>query len=187
VSSPHVVQMQTRETEIAGLVVITMKQVTDERGTVREFFRTSTYEQPLAGIATWRQVNVTETKYGAIRGLHGERMTKLVAIVSGSAFGAYLDAREHSPSYGEVVTVDLQPGTQVVVPAGVCNAFQSLSEAGTQYLYCFDDEWQPGMAGMAFSPLDEGLAITWPVAVDANDPAQVSEKDANAPKFSEVK
>ena len=50
----------------------------------------------------------------------------------------------------------LKPGTQVLVPAGVCNAFQSVSEEGTQYVYCFTDEWRPGMAGIAFSPLDEG-------------------------------
>jgi dTDP-4-dehydrorhamnose 3,5-epimerase len=41
------------------------------------------------------------------------------------------------------------------------------------------------MAGIAFNPLDKGLGIEWPIAVDAGDPAQLSAKDAAAPNFSE--
>jgi dTDP-4-dehydrorhamnose 3,5-epimerase len=180
-TSLHISDMETRETEIDGLLVFAMKQVTDDRGTVREFFRNSSYPD----FGAWQQINVTESKHGAIRGLHGESMTKLVACVSGEAFGAYLDSRPDSATHGKVVTVNLTPGTQVLVPAGVCNGFQSLSEQGTQYLYCFTDEWRPGMAGTAFSPLDDGLGISWPLPVDVTNPAQVSAKDAGAPKFSE--
>jgi dTDP-4-dehydrorhamnose 3,5-epimerase len=177
----EITDMQTNQTEIEGLLILTMKQVTDDRGTVREFFRTSSYQ----GLGNWQQINVTESKFGAIRGLHGESMIKLVSCISGEAFGAYLDARSDSPSYGNVVTVALTPGTQVLVPAGVCNAFQSVTEGGTQYLYCFTDEWKPGMAGIAFTPLDDGLGIEWPIPIDVTNPAQVSAKDAGAPKFSE--
>ena len=132
-----------------------------------------------------RQINVTESGYGAVRGLHGEATTKLVGCIAGEAFGAYLDARPDSASYGTVVTVELSPGTQVLVPAGVCNGFQSVSEGGTQYLYCFTEEWYPGMPGTAYSPLDDGLGFSWPIPVDAGNPAQLSAKDAAAPKFSE--
>jgi len=185
VTAPQIIDMQTTETEIAGLLVFRLKQVTDDRGTVREFFRASVYADAIPGLSEWQQINVTETRHGAIRGLHGEAMTKLVSCVSGESFGAYLDARTDSPSYGKVVTVTLKPGTQVLVPAGVCNAFQSLSPEGTQYVYCFTEEWKPGMAGIAFTPLDDGLGITWPIPVDVDNPAQISVKDASAPKFSE--
>lgn len=178
--------MSIDETTIDGLLVVTLKQVTDDRGTVREFFRQSAYtDGPFAGLGSWQQINVTESKHGAVRGLHGESMVKLVSCVAGKAFGAYLDARDGSPSYGAVVTVPLEPGTQVLVPAGVCNAFQSVSTEGTQYVYCFTEEWKPGMAGIAFTPLDEALGIDWPLAIDPDDPAQISAKDAGAPKFSE--
>jgi dTDP-4-dehydrorhamnose 3,5-epimerase len=184
-TAPQITDMQTQETDIDGLLIFTMKQVTDDRGTVREFFRSSAHGAVETALGDWQQINVTETKQGALRGMHGEAMVKLVACVSGEAFGAYLDARSDSPSYGKVVMIALTPGTQVLVPAGVCNAFQSLSENGTQYLYCFNEEWKPGMAGIAFSPLDDGLGITWPIVVDVNNPAQISAKDAGAPKFSE--
>ena len=178
----EIIEKSVAGTAIEGLQVITLKQVTDERGTVREFFRTSGYE----GLGGWQQINVTESGYRAVRGLHGEAMTKLVSCVSGRAFGAYLDARPDSPSYGRVATVDLEPGVQVLVPAGVCNGFQSLSEEGSQYLYCFTEEWRPGMAGVGYTPLDEGLGIQWPLPIDVDDPAQISAKDAGAPRFSEL-
>ncbi len=179
----EIIEKSDTSTAIEGLQVFTLKQVTDERGTVREFFRTSAYD----GLGGWQQINITESGYRAVRGLHGEAMTKLVSCVSGRAFGAYLDARAGSPTYGNVATVALEPGVQVLVPAGVCNGFQSLSEQGTQYLYCFTEEWQPGMAGVAYSPLDDGLSIEWPLPIDVNDPAQISAKDAGAPKFSDVR
>lgn len=182
----QITDMQVNNTAIDGLVVVTLKQVTDDRGTVREFFRLSAYaDGPFAGLGAWQQINVTESKHGAIRGLHGESMIKLVSCVSGEAFGAYLDARPDSPTYGAIATVELRPGVQVLVPAGVCNAFQSVSPEGTQYVYCFTEEWKPGMAGIAYTPLDEGLGIDWPIQVDVDDPAQISAKDAGAPKFSD--
>lgn len=180
--SVQITDMRIETTDIEGLLVITVKQVGDDRGTVREFLRMSTLED----FGTVRQINVTESGYGAVRGLHGEDTTKLVGCVAGKALGAYLDARPESASHGKVVTVELSPGTQVLVPAGVCNGFQSLSEAGTQYLYCFTEEWYPGMPGTAYSPLDEGLGISWPIPIDTGNPAQISAKDAAAKKFSEA-
>lgn len=172
--------------DIAGLLVIRMKQVTDERGTVRELFRHSAFAGAGVTAGPWHQVNVTETAQGAIRGLHGEAMTKLVSIVHGEAFGAYVDVRPESPTRGKVVTVGLTKGTQVLVPAGVCNGFQSVSPGISQYLYCFDSEWKPGMPGVAVNPLDPALGIQWPIPVDASDRAQLSAKDAGLPGLDEV-
>jgi dTDP-4-dehydrorhamnose 3,5-epimerase len=182
---PQITDMQVRQTAIDGLLVLTMKQVAEDRGVVREFFRASSYAAPLAGLSGWQQINITQTAQGGIRGLHGESMVKLVACVAGEAFGAYLDARADSATFGAVVTVPLLAGTQVLVPAGVCNGFQAVSVGGCQYLYCFTDEWRPGMAGVGYSPLDVGLGIEWPIAVDPGNPAQVSAKDAGAPLFSD--
>lgn len=182
----EIVDFTHRPSAIDGLLVLTMKQVTDERGTIREFFRTSAFEA--AGVpptGTFRQINVTESHRGAIRGLHAEAMTKLVAVVAGEALGAYVDLRVDSPTAGAVETVALVPGTQVLVPNGVANGFQAVVD-GTQYAYCFDGEWQPVMAGLACNPLDPDLGIRWPVPVDADDRAQVSAKDLGLPTRAEV-
>ncbi len=182
----EIVDFAVAETAIEGLVILTMKQVTDDRGTVRELYRESAFvDAGLPSLGPWVQVNVTETRRGAIRGMHGEQMHKLVAVVAGRGFGAYVDTRPGSGSAGTVVTVDLAPGTQVLVPPGVCNGFQSLTDA-MQYAYCFDREWQPGMDGVALTPLDPTLGIAWPEPFDASDPTMVSAKDRDAPTLADV-
>lgn len=182
-----VIPFEIHPTAIDGLTVMRLKQVRDERGVVREFYRESAFvEAGLPSLGKWLQMNVTESRHGVIRGLHGEAMFKLVGIVDGEAFGAYVDTRPDSPTAGAVATVRLRKGWQVLVPKGVCNGFQSVSKRPTQYLYAFDAEWVPGMAGSAVTPLDPALAIPWPVAVDPDDLQAVSAKDRTAPTAAEA-
>jgi dTDP-4-dehydrorhamnose 3,5-epimerase len=181
-----VVDFATRHTDIDGLVVVTMKQVTDERGTVRELFRRSAFAAAGVELARIEQINVTETlRKGAVRGMHAEAMTKLVAVAHGSAHGMYVDARHESPSFGVVVDIALDLGTQVLVPTGVANGFQALADA-TQYAYCFDTEWSPGMPGFGFTPLDPIVAQRWPLPIASDDRSLLSLKDLQAPGFHEV-
>jgi dTDP-4-dehydrorhamnose 3,5-epimerase len=183
-----ITEMSIQPTAIDGLAVITVKAVTDDRGIVRELYRESAFlEAGLPSLGRWVQMNLTETKRGAVRGLHGEAMHKLVGVASGEALGAYVDARRGSPTFGAVVTVPLAPGTQVLVPKGVCNGFQAVADGPTQYLYCFDQEWQPGMPGSSCTPLDAALGISWPVPIDPDDRSQISEKDRDAPLFAALR
>lgn len=173
--------MTATPTGIAGLWELRAKSITDSRGTVRELFRTSGFTA--AGVVVpdrWAQVNLTHTYRGGLRGLHGEAMTKLVGVACGEAFGAYLDARRGSPTRGRVVTVALTVGVQVIVPPGVCNGFQAVSQDGCQYLYCFDTEWSPQLPGVAVNPLDPALGIRWPL-----EPI-LSDKDRAAPPFGDL-
>jgi len=179
------IDFDARTTAIDGLLFLTMKQVHEDRGVVREFYRESTLAA-VAAVGPWRQVNVTHTRQGALRGMHAEQMVKLVAVVAGEAFAAYVDLRPASGTYGKVVTATLVPGAQVLVPKGVGNGFQAVSDGGCQYLYCFDDEWAPGMAGVSCTPLDPALGIDWPLPVDPDDPSQLSAKDRDAPLLSEL-
>lgn len=166
-------------TEIGGLLVLRAKRIGDERGVIRELFRASAYEDLGAtGFGPWVQVNLTETVRGAIRGMHGEDMTKLVSVASGAAFGAWVDARPDSATFGTVVTREMVRGTLVLVPPGVCNGFQATADEPTQYLYCFDREWAPDLPGAAVHPLDPALAIPWPI-----DPPILSAKDAAQPNL----
>ncbi len=175
-----------KDSNIEGLKVISAKMVTDDRGTVRELFRGSVYDDVLpAEVNSWNQINLTRTKKGAVRGLHGEAMNKLVTVANGSVFGAYVDTRPGSRTFGAVQTVHITPGVQVFVPQGVCNGFQALED--TEYLYFFDNEWAPGMPGTALCPLDPELDIKWPIAVDTTDLNQISEKDSKAPTLQELR
>ena len=175
-----------RETSIPGLFVVDMKEIGDDRGVVREFYRRSDFGNSLPTLGPWVQVNLTETRQGAIRGLHGEQTNKFVGVVAGGALGVYLDARPTSPTYGKVETLALHQGVGVLVTTGICNGFQAVASGTTQHLYCFDQEWQPGMAGTSVNPLDRDLAIRWPIVIDPSDRTLLSEKDAALPCFSEL-
>lgn len=175
--------LEVESTAVDGLVVLQVKAVGDERGVVREVFRSSAFRSAGLTAGPWQQLNMTTSSQGVIRGLHGESMTKLVSVPAGSAFGAYVDTRRASATFGRVVTVDLVPGVAVLVPPGVCNGFQATGEGITPYVYCFDREWEPGMAGVAVSAFDPDLAIKWPMAVDITDRSLVSAKDADLPRL----
>jgi dTDP-4-dehydrorhamnose 3,5-epimerase len=179
------IEFATATTSIDGLLRITMRQASDERGTVRELFRASTFDAQGLEPRTFRQINATESRRGAVRGIHAEAMTKIVAVVHGEAFAAWVDLRPDSATFRAVVTDRLVPGVQVRVPEGVGNGFQALVD-GTQYVYCFDREWRPDMPGWACHPLDPALDIEWPLPVDAADRAQLSAKDAAAPLLAEL-
>jgi len=182
-----IIDFEITRGDIDGLLVVTLKQISDDRGTIRELFRRSAFEAAGVGdLHSFAQINVTETRRGAVRGMHAEQMNKLATIAAGGAYGAYVDLRSGSPSYGRVETVDLRPGVQVFVPSGVANGFQSLTEA-SQYVYCFDQEWRPGMPGMSCNPLDPALAIEWPIPVDPDDTSRLSTKDRSAPTFAELR
>lgn len=184
-----IVPFDVENTAVDGLVRLQAKEVSDDRGTVRELFRASAFAEAggaLAGLGPWRQVNLTSTRRGGVRGLHGEAVTKLVGVAAGEAFGVWLDARRSSATYGRVVTAALTVGVQYLVPPGVCNGFQATGPSGCEYLYCFDAEWRPDMEGVGVHPLDPDLAIAWPLPIDQADPAQLSAKDAAQRRFSEL-
>ena len=182
----EIIDFDLREAAIDGLYVVTVKRVTDERGTIRELFRRSAFEAAgVTSLGSLSQINVTESRRGAIRGLHAEQTTKLLTLAAGEAFGAYVDTRPGSSTYGAVETLTLRPGVQVLLPRGVANGFQTLSDV-SHYVYCFDEEWWPGMPGVAVNPLDPALAIPWPIEIDPEDASALSAKDRSAPMFADV-
>lgn len=179
----EIVDFEVRPGRIDGLLIVTMKQITDERGTIRELFRRSAFESVGVDLDRFQQLNVTESRLGAVRGMHAEEMTKLLSVGAGEAFGAYVDLRPESATAGAVETIRLLPGTQVLVPAGVANGFQSLSDP-SQYVYCFDVEWAPDLPGRSCTPLDP--AFEWPIPIDPDEPAQISVKDRDAATLAEL-
>jgi len=170
-------------TAIEGLHLIRTKVVDDERGAVREILRPSTLAALGLPALQVRQVNLTFTRAGAVRGIHAEAMHKLVGVAQGEAFGVWVDLRP-GPAMGRVVTAALVLGIQALVPPGVGNGLQAVTDC--EYLYCFDREWAPGMAGACVHPLDPELAIPWPVPVDPADPGQLSAKDAAQPHLRDL-
>ena len=130
------------------------------------------------------QNNVSfNTGTGATRGIHAEPWDKLVSVVHGRVFGAWVDLRP-GDGFGRVVTAELGPDTAVFVPRGVGNAFQTL-EDHTVYSYLVNEHWSPAAKdSYTFCNLaDETLAIAWPIPLEQ---AELSEADKHHPRLTDV-
>lgn len=176
---------EAEETSIAGLWKIRFKVFEDGRGSVMEFYRQSDFDA--AGLPTLDdrpQVNAPMTVKGAVRGIHAEFAHKLVSVASGKIFAVIVDLRSNSPTAGKWESFTLQRGEGLFVSSGLGNSFQSISEEPSIYLYYFQKEWTPGMAGVACNPLDPELKIDWPIKY--GEGMIISEKDLNNPSLRDV-
>ncbi|MFC4243574.1 sugar nucleotide-binding protein [Gryllotalpicola reticulitermitis] len=173
-----------RESPIPGLFVIEL----DLRGDHRGWFKENWQREKMLpiGLPDFGPVqnNVSfNDEVGTTRGIHAEPWDKLVSVVHGKVFGAWVDLRE-GPSFGSVFTVEIDPSVAVFVPRGVGNSYQTL-EPDTVYSYLVNDHWSPD-AGAKYTFLnlgDETAAIAWPIPLEQ---AVLSEKDRTHPRLAEV-
>ncbi|GAB79035.1 dTDP-4-dehydrorhamnose 3,5-epimerase [Austwickia chelonae] len=172
-----------RNTEIPGLLVLTLPVHGDQRGWFKENWQRE--KMTAAGLPDFGPVqhNVSFNAGHVTRGFHAEPWDKLVSVVTGRVFGAWVDLRS-GPTFGQVVTTTIDPGAAVFVPRGVANAYQSLEE-GTAYTYLVNDHWSPqATAGYTFVNLaDPALGVDWPLplAETTRSPA-----DLDHPPLAEV-
>jgi dTDP-4-dehydrorhamnose 3,5-epimerase len=115
----------------------------------------------------------------ATRGIHAEPWDKLVSVLVGRVFGAWVDLRD-GESFGTTFTIELQPGTSVFVPRGVANSYQTL-EDGTAYSYLVNDHWSADATYTNLNLLDETIGIDWPLPL-----REVSDKDKAHPRLGHV-
>ena len=149
-------------TTIDGLEVHRLTVHEDNRG----WFKENWSGQKL----TPKQHNVSfNAKVGATRGMHAEPWDKWVSVATGRVFGAWVDMREGSATYGEKFTCEIGPDTAVYVPRGVANGFQAL-EDDTTYIYLVNQRYSPGGAFCSYKEID------WPL-----EPTELSAKDLEHP------
>jgi dTDP-4-dehydrorhamnose 3,5-epimerase len=118
---------------------------------------------------------------GTTRGIHAEPWDKFVSVATGRIFGAWVDLRE-GDSFGAVFTAEIDPSRAIYVPRGVGNSYQTLAE-NTAYSYLVNDHWSPDATYTFLNLRDETVAIDWPIPLDE---VEISEKDRNHPRLSEV-
>ena len=171
--------LSVSSTAIDGLRVIGLDVRADNRGWFKENWqRTKMVALGLPDFAPVQNNVSFNTAAGATRGIHAEPWDKLVSVVHGRVFGAWVDLRP-GDGFGRVVTAELGPDTAVFVPRGVGNAFQTL-EDDTVYSYLVNDHWSPAAKdSYTFCNLaDETLAIAWPIPLER---AELSEADKTPP------
>ena len=174
------------ETGIEGLKVLDLPVHGDNRGWFKENWQRAKMALGL-GLPDlrWVQNNISfNTERGATRGIHAEPWNKFISIATGSIFGAWVDLRAGSPTYGKVYTCELDPSKAIYVPRGVGNAYQAL-EDGTAYVYLVDAHWSAELKKTyTFVNLaDPELAIAWPIPLDQ---CEISEADKHHPYLKDV-
>lgn len=185
INQPSSPEFRAEATSLPGLYKIQFKVIADNRGSVMEFYRESDFEASgLPTLGERPQVNAPLTIKGALRGIHAEYAHKLVSVASGRIYAAIVDLRKDSPTAGKWEGFELERGQGLFVSKGLGNSFQSVSDEPSIYLYHFEQEWTPAMAGVACNPLDPDLGIKWPIAQGKG--MLISEKDLANPPLREV-
>ena len=177
--------LSVAETGIKGLTVVDLAVHGDSRGWFKENWQRA--KMTALGVPDFRivQNNISyNDRKGVTRGIHAEPWDKFISVARGSVFGAWVDLREGSATYGKVYTTVLDPSKAIYVPRGVGNSFQAL-EDGTAYTYLVNAHWSAELKGTyTFVNLaDPELGIEWPIPLDE---ATVSEADLNHPMLADV-
>jgi dTDP-4-dehydrorhamnose 3,5-epimerase/reductase len=177
-----VADVEIEHTAIPGLLVLRLSRRSDERGWFEEAWnreRMTALGLPDFGPV---QANVAwNAARGTTRGLHAEPWDKLVTVVSGRAYGAWVDLRA-GDGFGTTYAVAMEPGVAVFVPRGVGNGYQTLADA-TAYSYLVNDHWRPDHHYLAVDHADPALAIDWPLPAGER---VLSERDRDAPRLVDV-
>ena len=178
--------IDVRPLALRGVIELTPKRFTDERG----FFTESWSEKAFAQIGllhVFVQDNHSLTRaVGTLRGLHYQTppfaQDKLVRVTRGAIFDVAVDIRAGSPSFGqwEGVTLSAEAGNQIFVPSGYAHGFLTL-EPDTEVQYKVSAPYAPAH-DRAIRYDDPAIGIVWPIAVDE---AAMSAKDRAATRLAD--
>ncbi|WP_322354880.1 dTDP-4-dehydrorhamnose 3,5-epimerase family protein, partial [Paratractidigestivibacter sp.] len=178
-------ELRVQETAIEGLLIAELPVHGDARGWFKENWQRA--RMVAAGVPDFRivQNNISfNAQRGVTRGVHAEPWDKWISVATGRIFGAWVDLREGSATYGKVVTAEVDASRAVFTPRGVGNSFQAL-EDGTAYTYLVNAHWSAELKRTyTFVNLaDPELAVEWPIPLEQ---ATVSEADRNHPMLVDV-
>lgn len=176
-------ELKKTETPIPGLLIFDLAVFGDNRGWFKENWqREKMLKLGLPDFGPIQNNFSYNSKRGIMRGIHAEPWDKFISVGAGSFFGAWVDIREGSETYGKVFTTEIDASKAIFVPAGVANSYLTL-EDNTVYSYLVNDHWYPEAKYSFVSAFDSSLNIDWPIPPSE---WEVSEKDKNHPLLKDV-
>lgn len=177
-------------TPLRDLKIVRRQRFGDSRGFLSRLFCAqelvqSGWQKPIA------QINHTYTaKRGTVRGMHFQHAPhaemKLVCCLHGEVWDVAVDLRANSPTFLQwhAEKLSSENNCALLIPEGFAHGFQTLTD-DVDMLYCHSAAYAPD-AESGLHPLDERLAIAWPLPV-----GELSSRDADHPilteKFSGVR
>jgi len=169
--------MKFTASPMAGLWVIDMERVEDERGFFARSFCTAEFAQ--RGLAaSMKQCSVSFNAHrGTLRGLHFQAAPhdeeKLVRCTAGAVFDVAVDLRAGSPTYRQWYGTELTAANHraLYVPKGFAHGFVTMTD-DSEVFYMMSEPYAPGFA-RGFRWNDPAFAIGWPM-----EPVVISARDA---------
>lgn len=177
----HPALVESLPTRLEGPLLLAPTIHRDSRGFFIESYRREILVE--RGIEDdWVQDNHSRSSRGIVRGMHFQPgMAKLIRCARGEIVDVLVDIRKGSPTFGEweAFTLDDENLHSLYCPDGFAHGFCVTSEVADVIYKCSAYYDPSAERGIAYS--DPEIAIEWP-DVDLIP----SERDANAPRLSEV-
>jgi dTDP-4-dehydrorhamnose 3,5-epimerase len=156
----------------------------DERGYFYEQFNEQIFQAETKLNVKFVQDNVSESKFGVIRGLHYQQgmhsQAKLVTVLEGEVLDVAIDLRKNSPSFGKQFSMILSSENkkQLFVPKGFAHGFSVLSKTARFFYKCDEYYNKESETGIKYN--DETLNIDWQLK---DGEIIVNDKDKHLPGF----
>ena len=176
--------MKFIKANIPGLIICEPKKLNDQRGFFTESFRKDLFENFLGYKIDFCQENLSESKYGVLRGLHFQTepfaQSKLVSVLKGKILDVVVDIRKSSKYYGKSFSIELDDlsNKQLFIPKGFAHGFLALSDIA-RVSYKVDNYYKPNFEmGLIFN--DPLLKIDWKIEEKS---IIINEKDSGYSPF----
>lgn len=133
-------KIEVKETEITGVKVIIPSVFKDKRGELWTF--TEFPDSPIN--LNFNHVKFARNRKGVLRGIHGDyKSSKLVTLISGKIQQVVVDLRGDSATYKKHLSwiIEEENPFQILLPAGVGNAFLSLEDSSYCYALAYEDSY----------------------------------------------
>ena len=172
--------MKFIETPLAGLYVVEIEPLNDDRGFFARSFCVRDFEAH-GLMPTLVQCNISfNEKAGTLRGLHFQAFpheeAKLVRCTQGAIYDVAIDIRPNSGTYLKWYAAELTSENRrmMFIPHGFAHGFQTLVDK-SEVFYLMSEFYYPESArGLRWN--DPTLGISWPIANQI-----ISDKDRTYP------
>ena len=171
--------MKIKKTKFKGLLIVSQKNNTDNRGNLRETFNDKILKKKF--IFEY----CTTSKKNVLRGFHFQsknKQSKFVNVLKGKILDIVIDLRRNSKTFGKFFKIILSKKNALglYIPSGFAHAYYSYDKENIIY-YKLNNYYNPKYeSGIIFN--DKRLKIQWP-----KKKMIVSKKDRNLLTISQFK
>jgi dTDP-4-dehydrorhamnose 3,5-epimerase len=179
--------MTITKTSIEGLIILTPRVFTDDRGYFFESYNTAAFDIAVGYPVNFVQDNQSFSAKGVLRGLHLQKgeysQAKLVRVTEGEVLDVAVDLRSGSATFGqyESVILSAQNNQQLFIPRGFAHGFIVLSDTAVFQYKCDNYYNKQAEGGLHYA--DPDINIDWQMSTDH---LNVSDKDKELPFLKDI-